>query len=273
VAEGLLDIDEEQGGLHGLALAWSEACMVRRRPALVAAACGLQADRSGHAALASRVWQGQVDLVNLLKLRDLLGRGFARGRHRVCRRFGWCAQPGPRRPLERTNRMNDAPASQDVVQLLTRQHRQVESRMQALVDAEDAGRRKQLLAEATDELTVHISAEEHVFYPEVRAARTEDILLESLEEHLSLKRLVADLLLLDPEETTFTPKCKVLAEQAEHHHKEEEEHLFPKVLQLLDAKQRTQLGGQVLAHEDMLRKKGQPRQAVQSETDAALPLK
>lgn len=168
--------------------------------------------------------------------------------------------------------MNDMPQAQDVVQLLTRQHRQVEARLQALLDADDNESRRQLLAESTDELTVHVSAEELVFYPAVQAARTEDILMESLEEHLSLKRLVADLLALDTEDSTFKPKCKVLAEQVEHHHKEEEHHLFPKVNQLLDAQRRGVLGAEVLAHEEELRRQGDPRKAVPSQTDAAVSL-
>jgi hypothetical protein len=77
--------------------------------------------------------------------------------------------------------------------------------------------RAALLAEVGDHLTVHIASEEEIFYPAVHAARTEDILLESLEEHLSLKRLLADLMALAPAAPTFEPKFKVLKEQTEHH--------------------------------------------------------
>lgn len=166
----------------------------------------------------------------------------------------------------------DTVTAPDVVLLLTRQHRQVEAMLQALTDSEHPADRAALLARATDELAVHIGAEEAVVYPAVRAARTEDILLESLEEHLSLKRLVADLLALAPTETTFHPKCKVLQEQTEHHHKEEEEHLFPRMNRLLDAMQRAQLGQAVLAHEAALRSPGAPREAVAEQTGAAEPL-
>ena len=172
--------------------------------------------------------------------------------------------------------MNDkaaqADAGTDVVQLLTRQHRQVEAMLKALTDSENPADRAALLARAADELAVHIGAEESVVYPAVRAARTEDILLESLEEHLSLKRLVADLLALAPAEATFRPKCKVLQEQSEHHHKEEEEHLFPTMNRLLDASQRERLGRAVLDHEAQLRSPGAPREVVAEQTDAAQPL-
>ena len=102
--------------------------------------------------------------------------------------------------------------------------------------------------------------------------RTQDILLESLEEHLSLKRLLADLMALPVGAETFAPKSKVLQEQAEHHHREEEEHLFPKVRQLLDVHERGRVGREVQAHEQALREQGAPRLAIHSQTDAAEPL-
>ena len=131
---------------------------------------------------------------------------------------------------------------------------------------------KALFADTADRLTTHITAEEQVFYPAVRAKRTEDILLESLEEHLSLKRLLADLLELDPSDRTFEPKFKVLKEQAEHHHEEEEEHLFPKVRQALDAAQLEALGTEMLLLQRRLDRAGEPREAVVAETGAAAPL-
>ena len=45
---------------------------------------------------------------------------------------------------------------------------------------------------------------------------------------MSLKRLLADLLPLAPSAQNFEAKFKVLKEQTEHHHREEEEHLFPR---------------------------------------------
>lgn len=160
----------------------------------------------------------------------------------------------------------------DVVTVLTEQHRRLEHLLQTLLEAEADAERGELLARAGDELAVHMLAEETVVYPRVHANRTEDILLESLEEHLSLKRLLADLLELAPGDTTFQPKCKVLEEQARHHHKEEEEHLFPKMRQLLDAEARGQMGRAVRQHEEGLRARGAPRERMGAQTDAAAPL-
>ncbi|KQV97562.1 hemerythrin domain-containing protein [Rhizobacter sp. Root1221] len=163
----------------------------------------------------------------------------------------------------------------NAVELLISQHRNLESKLGDLMTAVDAGasaRTKAVLAEVGDDLTVHISSEELVFYPAVKAHRTEDILMESLEEHLSLKRLLADLLALDPGEDTFKPKAKVLQEQTEHHHEEEEENLFPKVQKLLDPKELDKLGGEMQLLQQRLREDGDPRAGVAAETGEATPL-
>ena len=161
----------------------------------------------------------------------------------------------------------------DAVELLITQHRSLESLLGRFFEATDDAQRHALFAKAADELAVHIESEERVFYPAVKAARTEDILLESLEEHLSLKRLMADLLELDPSEQTFEPKFKVLKEQTEHHHKEEEENLFPKVCKIIDSARREELGRDMLALQLRMKRLGEPRGTVANETGEAAPLR
>jgi hemerythrin superfamily protein len=160
----------------------------------------------------------------------------------------------------------------DAIEYLRRQHHEMERALAQALESGDAAGMKSRFTEIADQLTMHIESEEQVFYPAVKAERTEDILLESLEEHLSLKRLLADLMVLDPTDKTFEPKFKVLKEQAEHHHKEEEENLFPKVMKLLDAGKRSTLGDQMQALQAKLRRSGEPRDIVTDQTDAAAPL-
>lgn len=160
----------------------------------------------------------------------------------------------------------------DAVKLLIKQHRELEALLKQLEEASGEKTQAALFTRIADQLTVHMTAEEQLFYPAVKANRTEDILLESLEEHLSLKRLLADLLALDPSEQTFEPKFKVLKEQTEHHHEEEEEHLFPKVEKLLDESQRATLGAEMLGLQKELKQEGDPSAAVTEQTDVAAPL-
>ena len=160
----------------------------------------------------------------------------------------------------------------EAVQFLINQHREMEKALANVLEASEPTERKARFSAAADHLTMHITSEEEVFYPAVKAKRTEDILLESLEEHLSLKRLMADLMDLDASEQTFEPKFKVLKEQTEHHHKEEEEHLFPKVLKLLGEEQRDELGDEMIDLQMKLGRQGDPRELVVDQTDAAAPL-
>jgi hemerythrin superfamily protein len=160
----------------------------------------------------------------------------------------------------------------DAIDLLRRQHHEMERALGQVLQAPKGDSRKAQFAHIADALTMHIESEEQIFYPAVKAQRTEDILLESLEEHLSLKRLLADLLELDPSEQTFEPKFKVLKEQAEHHHKEEEEHLFPKVMKLLSPEQRSRLGDEMVEFQSKLDRAGEPRELVVDQTAAAAPL-
>lgn len=161
----------------------------------------------------------------------------------------------------------------DGIDLLVTQHRKLEGLLKQALDSADPLRQKILFQHGGDHLTIHIASEEEIFYPAVRQRRTEDILLESLEEHLSLKRLLSDLLSLQPGEQTFYPKLKVLEEQARHHHKEEEENLFPKVRKALTPSQLETLGSQMEALQVKLLREGEPREAVVEQTAEAAPLK
>ncbi len=153
----------------------------------------------------------------------------------------------------------------DAVDLLEGQHREMEDLFEALEAASGAGKQK-IFIEIADKLAVHATIEERDFYPAVKAKRTEDILLESLEEHLGIKRVLADLLAIDVSDDTFDAKAKVLKEQVEHHVEEEEEDLFPKVRKLLDKDTLIAIAQQMTATQEELLAKGSPRNAVPSET-------
>ncbi len=99
----------------------------------------------------------------------------------------------------------------DAIDLLASHRRELEQRFSELKEASSVTAAQ---FAAADLLATHITIEEQDFYPAVRARRTEDILLESLEEHLSIKRVLADLVALDAADETFgAGKVHVLAEQ------------------------------------------------------------
>ncbi len=157
----------------------------------------------------------------------------------------------------------------DAIDLLERHHRELEKRFTALKKSDKPSADD--FKAASDLLVSHITIEEEQFYPAVKAKRTEDILLESLEEHLSIKRVLADMLALKSDDPQFGPKLHVLAEQLEHHHEEEEEKLFPKAKKVLDDDARETLGASMQKQLDDMQH-GAPRKLVLDQTDAAAPL-
>ncbi len=160
----------------------------------------------------------------------------------------------------------------DAIELLESQHRSVEKLFAAIEKATANQAKRKLFEKLADSLAVHAAIEEHQFYPAVRAKRTEDILLESLEEHLGIKRILADLLDLSAGDETFDAKIKVLKEQVAHHVEEEETDLFPKSKKVLDIEERRALAERMQAEQAELEEKGTPRESIPSETAVAAPL-
>jgi hypothetical protein len=91
---------------------------------------------------------------------------------------------------------------------------------------------------------VHAAIEEQFFYPVARAAvpDTEDIALESLEEHHIVKWLLSELVDMDPAHERFDAKVTVLIENVRHHVEEEESDFFPKVREQLGRNELADLG-------------------------------
>lgn len=160
----------------------------------------------------------------------------------------------------------------NAIELLKSQHRAVEKLFTQIDSAKTADAKQKLFVQIADSLAVHATIEEHQFYPTVRAKRTEDILLEALEEHVGIKRVLADLLETEAKDPTFDAKIKVLSEQVEHHVKEEETELFPKVKKILGAQELEALGQNMEAEQIEIEEKGQPRKAIPAETAQAAPL-
>lgn len=80
------------------------------------------------------------------------------------------------------------------------------------------------------ELTVHTKAEEEIFYPAARMAiDDEDLLNEANVEHETAKNLIAQIQTMSPNDEIYDAKVTVLGEYINHHVKEEETEMFPKV--------------------------------------------
>lgn len=129
----------------------------------------------------------------------------------------------------------------DAITLLKNDHKTVEKLFKQFEKAGDGATvtKRKLVDQIIRELSIHAEIEEQIFYPAVRAAEVpegKDMVLESLEEHLVAKRLLADLEKMDPTHERFDAKVTVLIENIRHHVEEEEEDLFPEVREVLKRK-------------------------------------
>ena len=151
----------------------------------------------------------------------------------------------------------------NALELLKEQHDEVEDMFEKIEKA-DGAKKEALFEKLADALAIHATIEEKHFYPSAKAEQTEELLREAVEEHLSVKRLIADTMKCDPEDEQFDAKIAVLKEQVLEHAKEEEKELFPKVRKLLSRDELDDLG---VVMEDMvkeLQEKGAPRMQVPS---------
>jgi hemerythrin superfamily protein len=160
----------------------------------------------------------------------------------------------------------------NALKMLKQQHREVEKLFKQFQAAKSAEPKRKTFIQIADALAVHATIEEKHFYPSVKEKRTEEILLESVEEHLEIKRAIADLLEMDAGDDEFEAKMKVLQEDVEHHVEEEEGELFPKVERLFDEEALEAIGAAMEETQDELLREGNPREAIPGETDAAAPL-
>lgn len=158
----------------------------------------------------------------------------------------------------------------NAIEMLESQHREVEELFEQIGETESDDEVEQIFIQLADKLATHAKIEETHFYPAVRAARTEDIVLEALEEHLGMKRALADLIDMDPSDEKFDPKIKVLQELVEHHVEEEETDLFPKVRKLLSEDQLVAIAQEMMSLQAEIEGKD-PRLEVPAEVEAAKP--
>jgi len=148
------------------------------------------------------------------------------------------------------------PAAKDAITQLKADHVKVSGLFAEYEKARSPARKKALVADICAELSVHTQIEEEIFYPEVKAALKDRLLVpEATVEHASLKDLIAQIEAVEPDGDMYDAKVKVLSEYVKHHVREEQNEMFPKIkatsLDLVD------LGSRMAARKaDLLAKRG-----------------
>jgi hemerythrin-like domain-containing protein len=116
------------------------------------------------------------------------------------------------------------------IEMLKEDHAKVKKAFKEFetLDREDTEACRQLVQTVCDDLKVHTTLEEEIFYPAVREAiEDEDIMNEASVEHETAKLLIEQLENMEPDDPNYHATFTVLGEYVMHHVKEEEGEMFP----------------------------------------------
>ena len=119
--------------------------------------------------------------------------------------------------------------AKDAIALLKADHEAVNHLFAEYGKTRSVANKKSLVAEICTALTVHAQIEEEIFYPAVKAALKDKLLVpEAIVEQASVKDMIAQLEGVEPDGEMYDAKVKVLSEYVKHHVKEEQTEMFPK---------------------------------------------
>ncbi len=122
-----------------------------------------------------------------------------------------------------------AAAPKDAIALLKADHEAVSHLFGEYEKTRSVANKKALVKEICVALTAHAQIEEEIFYPAVRAALKDKLLVpEATVEYAGVKALIAQLEGQEPDGEMYDAKVKVLSEHVKHHVKEEQTEMFPK---------------------------------------------
>jgi hemerythrin superfamily protein len=138
----------------------------------------------------------------------------------------------------------------NATQLLKNDHDEVRGlfeEFRTAQEADDTQRMTEVAGTVFEELEVHTTIEEEIFYPAIRDADEElgELVNESVQEHHVVDVLMNEMRDLPDGSDDWVAKMTVLIENVEHHAEEEEQEMFPTVEDALGPEQLQELGGQL----------------------------
>ncbi len=124
-----------------------------------------------------------------------------------------------------------AAATKDAITMLRADHEAVSALFAQYEKTNLPSKKKSLVDKICAALSVHAQIEEEIFYPAVKAALKDKLLVpEAKVEHAGIKELIGQLEGIEPAGEMYDAKVKVLSEYVKHHVRQEQNEMFPKAM-------------------------------------------
>src|ERR1700730_6895919 len=121
----------------------------------------------------------------------------------------------------------------DAIGMLIADHKKVQKAFKDFEKLKEVGSKRgksDILRQRFADLAIHTKIEDEIFYPAARKAMKDgDLMDEATVEHAGAKELIAQLELMQPGDDLYDAKFTVLGESVNHHIREEQNEMFPKV--------------------------------------------
>ena len=143
----------------------------------------------------------------------------------------------------------------DAISLLKDDHDKMKGLLQELEETGEraTAKREQLFTTVKEELTIHETIEEEIFYPALKEhPKTKEIVLEAYEEHGVVDMVMSEIEGLPFDDERWGAKFTVMKENIEHHIEEEEQEMFKLARDVFENDELEALGEQMAARKEEL---------------------
>lgn len=137
---------------------------------------------------------------------------------------------------------------------LKHQHRETEDLFERIKQA-TTNERVRLLGELTEALTLHSALEERYFYPLARQNGLTQEMDRSEREHGDVRRMLSDIMSMKKSDPRLNETIGRLEAAVKKHVQEEENEIFPRLLEKVGSEDLDRVGQQMLEAEQSLKEK------------------
>lgn len=150
-----------------------------------------------------------------------------------------------------STRLSDTPRQRpttDAIRILEKDHRKVEQLLERYRTRRDAAAKRTLIRAIAAELTRHMTAEEQELYPLLRDGIPDghSLIRDAVREHEQARGLLAELAHGETDGFDMDAKVATLRQSIAHHVRDEEQDVFPRMRESLDAARIRGIGARLL---------------------------